>query len=91
MLGIGAAAFAFASYLRVMKQAELAWDKVAAAGGAQASDESYDSASVRHLPEVAQRYFNHAIATGTPLKSVIELQMKAASRSEKRATSRSTS
>ena len=30
---------------------------------------------VSHLPEIAQRYFNHAIAVGTPLATTVELNM----------------
>jgi hypothetical protein len=75
VLGAGwAAALAFASYRSAMNEAERAWDKVAA--GAQPTDELFDPASVRSLPEIAQRYFHHAIAAGTPLKSVIELRME---------------
>jgi hypothetical protein len=74
VLGAGAGALAFASYRGAMKEAERAWDTVAA--GAQRSDQVFDPASIRHLPEIAQRYFNHAIAAGTPFKSVIALRMK---------------
>jgi hypothetical protein len=74
ILGAGAATIAFASYRSAMKEAERGWDKVAA--GAQSSDMRFDPASIRDLPEIAQRYFNHAIAAGTPLKSVIELRMQ---------------
>jgi uncharacterized protein DUF6544 len=74
VLGAVAAAIAFGAYRGAMRQAERAWSSVAA--GAQPSDDVFDPASVRDLPEIAQRYFNHAIAPGTPLKSVIELRMQ---------------
>ena len=36
----------------------------------------FDPAQVAQLPEVARRYFHHAIAPGTPLYSVAELEME---------------
>jgi hypothetical protein len=74
ILGAGAAAFAFASYRNAMKEAERGWEAVAA--GAEPSHELFDPASIQDLPEIARRYFNHAIAAGTPLRSVIELRMQ---------------
>jgi hypothetical protein len=74
VLGAGAAVLAFVAYERAMKEAERAWDKVAA--GVHSSNELFDPALVRDLPEIARRYFNHAIAPGTPLKSLIELRME---------------
>lgn len=35
----------------------------------------YSPEMVSHLPEIAQRYFNHAIAVGTPLATTVELHM----------------
>lgn len=35
----------------------------------------FDPASVSGLPEIAQRYFRHAIAPGTPLYAGVELEM----------------
>lgn len=35
----------------------------------------YSPEMVSDLPEIAQRYFNHAIAVGTPLATTVELQM----------------
>lgn len=74
ILGTLAAVVAFGAYRGAMRQAERAWNSVAA--GAQPSGETFDPVSIRHLPEIAQRYFMHAIAAGTPLKSVIELRME---------------
>jgi hypothetical protein len=31
---------------------------------------------VQDLPEIARRYFNHAIAAGAPLKNVIKFEME---------------
>lgn len=73
-LGVVAAAIAFGAYRGAMRQAERAWNSVAA--GAQPLEDVFDPTSIRDLPEIAQRYFNHAIVPGTPLKSVIELRMQ---------------
>jgi hypothetical protein len=73
-LGAAAATIAFGAYRGAMKEAGRAWSSVAA--GAQPSGEVFDPASVGELPEIARRYFNHAIAAGTSLKSVIELEME---------------
>ncbi len=35
----------------------------------------FDPESVSDLPEIAQRYFNHAIAPGTPLAKTVDLDM----------------
>ena len=40
------------------------------------SDATYDPAMVADQPEIARRYFTHAIAPGTPLTSVVELEMR---------------
>lgn len=36
----------------------------------------FDATEIAQLPEVAQRYFRHAIAPGTPLYTVAELEME---------------
>jgi hypothetical protein len=36
----------------------------------------FDPQTIAHLPEIAQRYLRHAIAPGTPLYSVVELEMQ---------------
>ena len=38
--------------------------------------EAFSEALIADLPEVAQRYFRHAIAVGTPLASTAELEMR---------------
>lgn len=35
----------------------------------------FDPAQVENLPEVAQRYFSHAIASGTPLYTTVQIEM----------------
>lgn len=74
VVGTATAAIAFASYRQAMKEAGRAWRDVAAQVGS--SRERYDPRSVRDLPEIAQRYFNHAIAAGAPLKTMVELEMR---------------
>lgn len=71
-----AAAFAHAAYRQRMAEAEQAWAAIAAA--APQSGETFDPAMVADLPEVAQRYFTHAIAPGTPLATTVELTMEGA-------------
>jgi hypothetical protein len=39
------------------------------------SKDFFDAARLQDVPEAAQRYFAHAIATGTPLASAVRLQM----------------
>ncbi|WP_372841487.1 DUF6544 family protein, partial [Phaeovulum sp.] len=47
----------------------------AIAAAAKPVQTNYDSAMVAGLPEIAQRYFNHAIAPGTALGTTVELAM----------------
>ena len=50
-----------------------AWDALRAENGVVRG--TYDSVLVRELPEPAQRYFDFMIAPGSPLHTVVELQM----------------
>ena len=68
------AAAAIFAYRSAMAEADKAWRAVAA--GAVPSARRFEHASVAALPEIAQRYFRHAIAEGTPLMSTIELEMR---------------
>jgi hypothetical protein len=73
VLAAGAAVAAFWSYRSAMEEARDAWARIAS--GAPQSDKVYSADIVAELPEIAQRYFNHAIAPGTPLKNIVELEM----------------
>ncbi len=66
-------AIAYGGYRRSMADAERAWATIAAA--AKPTQTTFDSAMIAGLPEVAQRYFNHAIAPGTALGTTVELAM----------------
>jgi hypothetical protein len=69
-----AGAAAFLSYRKAMKEAGAAWDRIASRR--TAAPARYDPAMVADLPEVAQRYFNHAIAPGTPLRKTVRIEMR---------------
>jgi hypothetical protein len=68
-----AAVAASSSYRRAMAGAKDAWARIASA--ADHDQGNYSPTMVADLPEIARRYFNHAIAPGTPLKSKVELDM----------------
>ena len=70
------AAAAYHSYRRGMDQAEEGWRAIAARPRPPAP--AFESAMVASLPEVAQRYFLHAMAPGTPLRQTVELEMRGA-------------
>ncbi|MBD0274522.1 MAG: hypothetical protein ICV73_21635 [Acetobacteraceae bacterium] len=55
------------------RRAEDAWR--ALEGAAEAAPDGFDPAMVADLPAPARRYFLHAIAPGTPLRSVVEIEM----------------
>lgn len=62
-----------ASYRQYQADADTAWREITA--NASAATAFYDPAMVADLPEIAQRYLNHAIAPGTPLSTIVELHM----------------
>ncbi|WP_316360192.1 DUF6544 family protein [Devosia sp.] len=64
------------SHRRAIDEAESAWATIAAAAQQQAGAAVFDPAMVADLPEVAQRYFLHAIAPGTPLRTTVTLRME---------------
>lgn len=64
----------YASYRLAMGDAERAWTEIARA--AIPPPGGFDPAMVSGLPEVAQRYFLHAIAPGTPLRTTVELRLE---------------
>ncbi|SEW40484.1 hypothetical protein SAMN04488515_2713 [Cognatiyoonia koreensis] len=69
----GAWLWANARYRNGMADAETAWADIASRQTETA--DRYTPEMVRDLPEVAQRYLNHAIAPGTPLLRKAELEM----------------
>lgn len=71
---VGAAAlWANADYRSRMADSEAAYDGVAARAAAASGKFSLDM--LEGLPEVARRYFTHAIAIGTQLATTVELTM----------------
>jgi hypothetical protein len=74
------------AYRQQQEEAEAAWRAIAAR--APVAPPRYDPAMVADLPEIARRYFNHAIAPGTPLSRTVELRMEGQFRLGDRAKSR---
>jgi hypothetical protein len=74
LLGSGAALLGHVRYRAAMAEAERAF--AAIARPSQPTIGRFDPAEVAHLPEVARRYFGHAIAPGTPLYTVALLEME---------------
>jgi hypothetical protein len=70
----GAIAIGLSNHRSGMATAEAAYVQVAARQGAPLK--RFDLTEIAGLPEIAQRYFRHAIAPGTPLYTVAELQME---------------
>ncbi len=66
------------SYRQRMDEAAAAWRSIAA--GAIPVGATYRPDMVADLPEIAQRYFGHAIAPGTPLSTTVELTQAGAFR-----------
>lgn len=62
------------SFREKMAEAEAAWADISAR--ATPAAEVYSPGLVADLPAIAQRYFNHAIAPGTPLSTTVELSMR---------------
>jgi hypothetical protein len=69
----GAAVAASLSYRRAVVDAKDAWSRIASRSSCDQG--TYSPAMVAELPEVARRYFNHAIEPGTRLKSKVALDM----------------
>ncbi len=72
----GAAALASWSYQQGRRETKTARDGIAAR--ARQSFGTFELAMVSQLPEIARRYFNHAIALGTPLHTTVRLEMEGA-------------
>jgi hypothetical protein len=73
-VGIAAATVGYVGYRRAMLDAREAWGRIASSPAP--SDLRFDPAMVAGLPEIARRYFGHAIAPGTPLATAAELEME---------------
>lgn len=69
----GAAVYSYATFAVRQQDAQAAWTQIAA--GAPADPVRFDPSMIAGLPAVAQRYFAHAIAPGTILSTVVELEM----------------
>jgi hypothetical protein len=74
ILAGGGLAFGYSAYRSASGEMEDAYARLA--GRPNLPTRRFDPAIVSELPEVAQRYFRHAIAPGTPLYSVAELEME---------------
>ncbi len=61
-------------YRTRMATAETAWSDLATK--AYPATDRFDQSLITDLPEIAQRYFTHAIAAGTPLATTVEITMQ---------------
>jgi hypothetical protein len=73
LLLVGVIAAAYWSYRRASGEAEMAMASIAARARAPAA--LFDERMLEGLPEIAQRYFRHAIAPGTLLSTTVRLEM----------------
>ena len=69
-----AALIGYSGYRRAASQAEQAYAALLTAPGR--STRRFDPREVDDLPEIARRYFSHAIAPGTPVYSAAEVRME---------------
>ena len=63
-----------ATYRQHQAEAESAWQEIA--NRPRTTTAFYDPSLVTDLPEIARRYFNHAIAPGTELTTAVILEME---------------
>lgn len=70
----GGALIGYRGYRRADLKAERAYRQVLS--GPKLVQRRFDPRQVQGLPEVAQRYFRHAVAPGTPIYSTVEVQME---------------
>lgn len=71
-----AALIGYVSYRSAMAEAEDAYAHLSGAPTTIVQATPFDPKMLADQPEVAQRYFRHAIAPGTPLYSSVELEME---------------
>ena len=76
VLVAGGAVIGFGAHRRAAAHAEEAYAHIVARP--DVARRRFDPEQVAHLPEIAQRYFRHAIAPGTPLYVGAELEMRGA-------------
>lgn len=76
VVAVGAAVmlWAHSGYRQRMAEAGSAWTAIA--GRARPAADAFSPDMIAGLPEVARRYFTHAIAPGTPLSTTVELEME---------------
>ena len=74
VLASGGLALGFSAYRSAVAETEHAWRRLL--DTARAPARRFDVADIAGLPEIAQRYFRHAIAPGTPIYSGVELGME---------------
>jgi hypothetical protein len=74
LLALGATVIAHLSYRKAAARSDAAWSAVASR--AEAPTARFEEAMLDGLPEIAKRYFRHAIALGTPLSTAAELEMR---------------
>jgi hypothetical protein len=72
-LASGGAAIAYGAFRAAINEAEEAYARIAVPVAPPAR--RFDPDQVSELPEIARRYFRHSIAAGTPLYSVVEIEM----------------
>lgn len=74
VLAGGGLALGFGAFRSAVAETEGAWTRLLKPP--RAPTRRFDLTDVADLPEIAQRYFRHAIAPGTPLYSGVELEME---------------
>jgi hypothetical protein len=74
LIVVGVIAFGFGTQRHAAGDAERAYSELIAQ--AAPAERRFDPQQLAGLPEVAQRYFHHAIAPGTALYSAAELEME---------------
>jgi hypothetical protein len=74
VLGGSSLAIGYAAYRSARRDADLAYERLAARS--EPPGQRFDPAQISGLPEIAHRYFRHAVAPGTPIYSGLELEME---------------